>query len=373
MAHSYVHEGLRTKLEEMAQFDDLELTVAVPHHWTFQQQGYLEAGDSYVDKYAFRVLHTWRTNSEGGYLFRGLAKLIRDVRPDIIHSENGPDSWSYFQANILKKLYCPHAKSIVFTWRNLVYRVRRPWSWAIERFNFAHTDFLIAGNEDAKQVYRERGYQGPVEVLPLWGERPDLHQQVTRDVRKELGLTDFTIGFVGRVSKRKGIITLLDACAGLNEPFNLLLVGRGDLNDQLALLAEKRGIARNLRVVDVVPHAELPNYYAAMDLFVLASLTVPNWKEQFGHVLIEAMSAKVPIIGSSSGEIPNVISDAGFVFPEGNAETLRECIVQLIKDETLRSELSERGYQRLLENYTHERIAERYVQIYRALINGVYG
>lgn len=222
-------------------------------------------------------------------------------------------------------------------------------------------------------MHRNHGYRGPVEVLPLWGECPDLYQQVTRDVRKELKLTDFTIGFAGRLSEQKGIIALLDACAGLSEPFNLLLVGRGDLSDQLESLAEERGIARNLRVVDVVPHAELPNYYAAMDVFVLPSLTMPNWKEQFGHVLIEAMSARVPVIGSSSGEIPNIIGDAGLIFPEGDVEALRQCIIQLMKDKALRSELSERGYRRLSENYTHKRIAERYVEIYRGLIDGVYG
>ena len=47
----------------------------------------------------------------------------------------------------------------------------------------------------------------------------------------------------------------------------------------------------------------------------LKTLTATGWKEQFGHVLIEAMAAAVPVIGSDSGEIPNVIEDAGLVFP----------------------------------------------------------
>lgn len=368
LSHNYVHKAPRVKLDALARFDDLELTLAVPHHWVFRSHGYIDSGDSYVGKYAFKVLHTWRTNTESKYLFRGLSKLIGDVRPDIIHSENGPGSWSYFQANILKRLYCPRAKSIVFTWWNLPYKIRRPWLLAIERFNFANTDLLITGNEDAKLVHRERGYRGPVEVLSLWGERSDIHKQFTRDVRKEHGLSDFTIGFVGRVSEQKGIITLLDACAGLNGMFNLLLVGRGDLSDQLEPLAKERGIAQNIHVVNAVPHAQLPNYYAAIDAFVLPSLTMPNWKEQFGHVLIEAMSAKVPIIGSNSGEIPNIIGDAGLIFKEGDSEDLRRCILALMHDKRIRTDLVEKGYQRLLDNYTHERIAERYVKIYRSLV-----
>ncbi len=79
LSHNYVHKAPRSKLERLARFIDLSLTVAVPYHWTFQQQGYVEAGDSYVNNYTFCVLHTWRTNSEGRYLFRGLPTLIRDV------------------------------------------------------------------------------------------------------------------------------------------------------------------------------------------------------------------------------------------------------------------------------------------------------
>ena len=51
---------------------------------------------------------------------------------------------------------------------------------------------------------------------------------------------------------------------------------------------------------------------------MLPSLTRPNWKEQFGRVLIEAMASGVPVIGSDSGAIPDVIGQAGLIFPEGD-------------------------------------------------------
>ena len=59
-----------------------------------------------------------------------------------------------------------------------------------------------------------------------------------------------------------------------------------------------------------------------MDVSVLPSLTRPNWKEQFGRTLAEAMSCETPVIGSDSGEIPHVIGDAGLIFKEGDAQAL---------------------------------------------------
>ena len=59
--------------------------------------------------------------------------------------------------------------------------------------------------------------------------------------------------------------------------------------------------------IGFVPHEETPRYLAAFDLLVLPSETQPNWKEQFGRVIVEALACGVPVIGSDSGEIPNLV------------------------------------------------------------------
>jgi glycosyltransferase involved in cell wall biosynthesis len=85
-------------------------------------------------------------------------------------------------------------------------------------------------------------------------------------------------------------------------------------------------------------------------------------------VLVEAMACQVPVVGSSSGEIPNVIGDAGLVFPEGDHEALRERLSQLMGDGKLRAELGERGRARVLERYTQERVAAQTVEAYQNLL-----
>jgi glycosyltransferase involved in cell wall biosynthesis len=114
----------------------------------------------------------------------------------------------------------------------------------------------------------------------------------------------------------------------------------------------------------------MPHFYRQLDALVLPSRSQPNWVEQFGRVLIEAMACGVPVVGSDCGEIPNVIDEAGLVFPEDDAETLRECLMRLMRDPALWATLARRGRERVLNHFTQKRIAARTVAIYRELIDG---
>ncbi len=104
-----------------------------------------------------------------------------------------------------------------------------------------------------------------------------------------------------------------------------------------------------------------------MDVLVLPSLTPPYYKEQFGHILMEAMSCEVPVIGSTSGEIPNVIGDAGLVFEGGNAEQLADMLSLLIENEKYRNELAKKGRECVIKNYTWDKIAKETYKVYQEL------
>jgi glycosyltransferase involved in cell wall biosynthesis len=114
----------------------------------------------------------------------------------------------------------------------------------------------------------------------------------------------------------------------------------------------------------------MPAYYGQLDVLVVPSRALPNWKEQFGRVLVEAMACGVPVIGSDSGEIPNVIADAGLVFPENDVAGLRSHLLELQQRPELRRELSQRGRQRVLDHYTQAQIAAQTVRVYREVTSG---
>jgi glycosyltransferase involved in cell wall biosynthesis len=80
------------------------------------------------------------------------------------------------------------------------------------------------------------------------------------------------------------------------------------------------------------------------------------------------MAAGVPVVGSSSGAIPEVIGEAGLVFPEGDAWALRAQLAALFDDAALRKRLVERGRARVERLYTNARIARAQHAIYRVLV-----
>jgi glycosyltransferase involved in cell wall biosynthesis len=138
----------------------------------------------------------------------------------------------------------------------------------------------------------------------------------------------------------------------------------------LERLAAGKGVAQRVEFAGAVSSQEIPQAFAAMDVMALPSLTRKNWKEQFGRVLIEAMACETPVIGSDSGEIPNVIGDAGLVTPEGDAKALAAALARLGSDPALRAALVRRGRQRVLDRFTQEQVARRTAALYNEVLRG---
>jgi glycosyltransferase involved in cell wall biosynthesis len=152
----------------------------------------------------------------------------------------------------------------------------------------------------------------------------------------------FTVGFAGRLIESKGLADLLEAVRGLDAPVELLLLGDGELREQL----DGQPIpGSRLRVVNGLSHEQMSSAYAQLDVLVLPSHTTPTWKEQFGRVIVEALWCGVPVVGSDSGEIPWLIelTEGGLVFPEGNREALRAHLSTLRASPELRRRLASAG------------------------------
>jgi glycosyltransferase involved in cell wall biosynthesis len=113
----------------------------------------------------------------------------------------------------------------------------------------------------------------------------------------------------------------------------------------------------------------MPAFLKSLDVLVLPSVTIlPLHREQFGRVLVEAMAAGVPVIGSSSGAIPEVIGDAGLVVPERDPVALAQAIDRVLSEPHLRDTLVERGTQRVQQQFAWPVIAEQTLDLFRAAI-----
>lgn len=146
--------------------------------------------------------------------------------------------------------------------------------------------------------------------------------------RRALDLPEsaWVVGNVGRLHPDKDQTTLLkgfaEALPGLPEKSLLVIIGTGRLEDRLRQLAENLQITDRVRFLGQVPDAR--NYFKAFDVFALTSDHEP-----FGMVLLEAMVAGVPVICSDCGGGPEVIADAGLLYPLGSTEQLAARLQQM--------------------------------------------
>ncbi len=368
ISHTYMTKINRNKLYELAKRDGVEVYVITPRKWKTEMH-LLESKQFEGENVQVIPLRTVFAGNESFYFYLPtLFYHVWKIQPDIIHVEQGADAFSYFQTLIAKRLFAPRAKCLFFTWVNWETHNRFPVSF-FERFNLRHSDYAICGNREAADLLRRKSFEKPIKVLPQLGVDTELFRKKdVSDLKTRLGLEHFTVGFIGRLVREKGVLDLVEAASRLEVPVNLLIVGSGDLRDALLRRAAELGIGGKVKIVDSVSHEQVVNYLNCLDVLVLPSHTTQNWKEQFGHILVEAMACEVPVIGSSSAEIPNVVGEAGLIFKEGDVNDLHEKLETLLQDEHLRFELVKKGKRRVLEKYTHQKIAEETLGLYKELM-----
>jgi glycosyltransferase involved in cell wall biosynthesis len=289
-----------------------------------------------------------------------LGKIMREMRPEIVHIDEEPYNFATFHAARLARKIKAH--SLFFTWQNL-YRSYPPPFRQVELYNYRHVRAALAGNRDAADVLKRKGYGGPIHIIPQFGFDTDIYRRSAPRPPRIPG-SPFTLGFLGRLVENKGLPTMIEALTTLPDYCRAIFIGNGPMKSVLEEQATRLGVTERVTFKSSVPTYEVPQVLQAMDVLVLPSLTRPNWKEQFGRVLPEAMACETPVIGSDSGEIPYVIADAGLTFPEGNALELSRQVRQLLDDPELYATLASKGRQRVLENYTQEQIAKQTYEVY---------
>jgi glycosyltransferase involved in cell wall biosynthesis len=265
------------------------------------------------------------------YLTRCRA-VCRSCRPSVAFVEAEPFSLPAAQwGRALRALEIPFG---VQGYEN----IDRPLPGPIRRLRervLREAAFVAARSQTAAELVRSWGAGGEVGLappaVPAWESLPPSD-----------GERPFTIGYAGRLVASKGLDDLLAAVRRLNEPVELLLIGDGELREQL----EGQPIpGSRVRVLDGLTHERMAEGYARLDVLVLPSRTTPTWKEQFGRVIVEALWCGVPVVGSDSGEIPRLIelTGGGLTFPEGDRAALAARLQTLREQPELRRELARTG------------------------------
>ncbi len=140
--------------------------------------------------------------------------------------------------------------------------------------------------------------------------------------RAALGVAGPVLLSVGLLTERKGHHRIIDAMPEL-PGHTLLIVGDGPDRAALSARAAARGVSDRVRLLGPVPHAELPRYYAAADMLVLASS-----REGWANVLLEAMACGTPVVASNIPGNPEVVQApaAGVIMKENSAAGIARAV-----------------------------------------------
>ncbi|MCY4437600.1 MAG: glycosyltransferase family 4 protein [Chloroflexi bacterium] len=357
------------KMEEIAKFPDVELRAIVPPYWREgEHRQVLER--RYTSGYELVAEHMRFNGHYHAHYYPNLRRHLLEWRPDVVHVDEEPCNFA--TAHAIWHARRVGAKAIFFAWQN-IYRVYPPPFYFFELFSLLKSHAAQAGTRQAQEVLRRKRFSYPSAVFPQFGVDAELFTPAPQPANRD---EVFRIGFVGRLVPEKGIHVLLNAASRLSFPYRVQLIGTGSAERALRAQAESLGIQDHVEFLGPVSNSAMPVHYRALHVCVLPSLTMPNWKEQFGRVLIEAMSCGVPVVGSESGEIPEIIGDdagerSGVTFPEGDVDALTTSLTALYQEPALRHEFGVQGRKRVLREFTQERIAAKTVLMYRQLTHGL--
>ncbi|OAD23267.1 glycosyl transferase group 1 [Candidatus Thiomargarita nelsonii] len=221
----------------------------------------------------------------------------------------------------------------------------------------AQKDYALQYTSDIKKISvigNPSMYMGDL-TGKLLGNRQNLRQQFNWE--KQVVLL-----YVGRLSKEKGILTLLEA---LDKNYQegirplLVLAGTGPLLETLRQEALRLNLAQQIKFAGFLQREELAEYYAAADIFVLPSLSEP-----WGLVVNEAMEFGLPLILSDHiGCAPELLQEGknGMSFPSGNSEKLASCIKALCYDRKLRRKMGKIS-QNIIQNHSIEKWVQNVVE-----------
>ena len=178
---------------------------------------------------------------------------------------------------------------------------------------------------------------------------------IKTDIRK------YEIGFVGRLSKEKGIVNFLKSLKILNGCHNVIIIGDGEeKNSVLNGIQRLKSIFKlDIKYIGWVENEKLPNYLNKIKILV-----VPSYKEGLPNIVLEAMACGCVVVATSVGGIPDIIKDGetGFIMENNSPECIAENVMRALEHPDLEG-IVENARARVEREFTYEVAVERYRKI----------
>jgi len=213
----------------------------------------------------------------------------------------------------------------------------------------------------------EKADAGKIEVV-LYGIDADARARAGRPgrFRREIGArTEPIVGYVGRLTRQKGVDVLLRAFAGVEKRIpdaRLVLAGDGPDRPALEELARSLGLRR---VMFLGWRQDITDIMADVSL-----LAVPSRWEGFGLVALEAMALGKPVVAARVSALPEIVmpEETGLLVSSGSAAELAEALLSLLLDPSRAGRMGRAGIARVKAEFPVGKMAARTAEIYAALL-----
>jgi len=301
-----------------------------------------------------------RGDADIGLVVR-LMRVIAATRPDLVHlhSRRGADLWGGVAAR-LAGVPCVLSR-----------RVDNPEAPWIVRLKYRLYDHVIAISEGIRQVLLAEGL-APERVTCVRSAvdaAPYLVDYDKAGFRARLGLAPETpvAGMVAQLIPRKGHRYLLAALENVlprHPTLRVLIFGRGPLEAELARAIDERDLSAQVSMMGFVDN--LPAILGCLDL-----LLHPADMEGLGVSLLQAAAARVPIIASRAGGMPEVVRDGenGLLIAPGDVAGLANAMNRLLDDPDLRRRAGEAGRALILREFSTDAMCAGNLAVYNKTLD----
>lgn len=352
VAHSAVgQKGGRQRYTPLLRQSDIDLHLVVPQNWREFGRSLVgePAADPALQLHVLPILFP-SAGPLNWYLhcYPGLPRLLRKVRPHVLHLWEEPWSIVALQAALTKR----DAALILEVDQNILKTLPAPFE-TIRRFVLKKCAHVLARSPDAEAVVRASGYDGPVSMIG-YGVDQHCFRPDGRAAPRGEGLR---IGYVGKLVEEKGLDDVLDALARTQSMVSLALIGAGPHGVKLRARVERLGLTDRVSFRDWAAPHEVAEFMRGLDALVLFTRTTPHVREQFGRVIIEAQSCGVPVIGSTGGAIPDVVGDGGWIIDEGDSTGLAHLLDDIAAGREDRRAKSRAALDNVAARFTYDEVA----------------
>lgn len=297
-------------------------------------------------------------------------------RYDIIHVNEISSKSSYVAARVKEKYGMKLAATV---WENIpFFDIGDELKRFIYEIACPIIDLFITPTERGREVLKLEGI--PEEKIKVVYHGIELDRFSSRpadeELRQSLGLAnrDKVILFTGRIVYKKGIYTLVQAIKEIKRvepslPLKVIMAGKGPEESRLKSYIRDLKLEKDFLLQSHVPYDRMPLFYNLADIFVLPSIPTDSWQEQFGFVLVEAMTGSRAIITTLSGAIPEVVGEGAMLIPPDDYLALAGAIRRLLGDEELRRSLGEKARALALDRYDNRKSARQILSLYENILS----